>query len=101
MSLLRVPFLLACCAFIGACSSNSYCLVEQDYQKAEVVPELQAVAGLEMPNSPSALRLPARPATQVPFGTRDEEGGGVCLDKPPTIALPEQPVPAGDEEPKT
>lgn len=96
---LRVPFLLICCAFMGACTTNNYCLVEQDYQKATVVPELRGVPGLEMPNSPSALRLPPRPTTQVPFGYKDDEGGGVCLDKPPTVAFPEEP--GDDEKPKT
>jgi uncharacterized lipoprotein len=86
MALLRVPFLMAC-ATLAACSTNNYCLVEQDYQKAESVPELRSADGLAMPDSPSALRLPPAPASTVPFGFKGEEGG-VCLDQPPTVGLP-------------
>lgn len=79
---------LAVCAVMSACGANSYCLVQQDYQKAQVVPELQSVEGLEMPASPSALRLPDAPANAAPFGVRAEDGTGMCLDKPPQLALP-------------
>lgn len=77
---------------LGACSTNSYCLSEQDYQKARVVPELRSAEGLTMPNSPSALRLPAAPASNEPFGVKDSEGAGVCLDKPPAMATPAAPT---------
>ena len=79
-------------SLLAACSTNSYCLSEQDYQRAQVVPELRSAEGLSMPNSPSALRLPAAPAGNEPFGRRDEEGAGVCLDKPPEIAQPAAPA---------
>lgn len=81
-------------SLLAACSTNSYCLGEQDYQKAQVVPELRSAEGLTMPNSPSALRLPAAPAAVEPFGRRDGEGGGVCLDKPPEMAQPAAPAQA-------
>ncbi len=90
--LLRVPVLLLCLAGVAACSSNNYCLVDQDYQKAEIVPELQPVEGLAMPVSPSALRLPEKPATTVPFGTKNKDGDGVCLDKPPEMAAQDKGV---------
>jgi hypothetical protein len=77
---------------LGACGTNSYCLNEQDYQKARVVPELRSADGLTMPNSPSALRLPSPPANGEPFGTEDEQGAGVCLDKPPAMAAPAAPA---------
>ena len=85
--MLRVACLLSC-AVLSACSVNSYCLVEQDYQKAQVVPELQPVDDLEIPLSPSALRLPEVPADPAPFGQRAEDGSGVCLDRPPPLVLP-------------
>lgn len=84
----NVVVALGSLSLLAACSTNSYCLGEQDYQKAQVVPELRSAEGLTMPNSPSALRLPAAPASVEPFGRRDEEGGGVCLDKPPEMAQP-------------
>lgn len=100
---LRVPFLLVLSlSGVAACSSNSYCLVKQDYQKAEVVPELKPVEGLAMPASPSALRLPDRPTNAVPFGVKNADGDGVCLDKPPQMAMPEKGkiTEPKDEEPK-
>ncbi len=96
--LLRVPILLVCLSGLAACTSNSYCLVDQDYQKAEIVPELRPVEGLVMPNSPSALRLPDRPAGAEPFGTKNSEGDGVCLDKPPAVALPEKGTVIGPKD---
>lgn len=79
---------------LGACGANSYCLVQQDYEKAEMVPELKGVDGLVMPNSPSALRLPPPPTDPVPFGREAEDGSGVCLDKPPRLAIPADSSPA-------
>lgn len=89
--MIRSVLLLACCA-MSACGANSYCLVQQDYQKAKIVPELRAADGLEIPESPSALRLPAKPANAEPFGVRAADGQGVCLDKPPR--LPDAPAEA-------
>lgn len=85
--MLRVVCLVACSS-LSACGVNSYCLVEQDYQKAQVVPELQPVDGLEIPVSPSALRLPDAPANPAPFGRAAEDGSGMCLDRPPELTLP-------------
>lgn len=84
---------------LAACSTNSYCLVEQDYQKARVVPELRSAEGLTIPNSPSALRLPPEPTNPEAFGTADAEGAGVCLDKPPAMAQPAAPAP--EDKPAT
>ncbi|HKY22262.1 MAG TPA: hypothetical protein VJM31_13700 [Vicinamibacterales bacterium] len=80
-------------ALLSACSGNSYCLVQKDYQKARVVPELRSTEGLAMPNSPTALRLPPEPASNEPFGKKDARGAGVCLDKPPDMAQPAAPLP--------
>ena len=101
--LLRV-FSVVASLGITACTSNNYCLVDQDYQKAEIVPELRPVDGLAIPASPSALRLPERPGTAVPFGTKNAEGDGVCLDKPPEMVRPDRGTSAPEvevEKPKT
>jgi uncharacterized lipoprotein len=87
-----VFLVLGSLGLLSACSTNSYCLAEQDYQKARVVPELRSAEGLNMPNSPSALRLPPAPAQSEPFGRTDAEGGGVCLDQPPAMAQPATPA---------
>lgn len=97
--MMRAAVLLACAA-LSACGTNSYCLSQQEYQKAEVAPDLRQVSGLELPDSPSALRLPPPPATSVPFGTKGEDGTGVCLDKPPRLAMPSKPAGPMPEEAK-
>lgn len=79
---------------LSACGINRYCMVEQEYQRAQTVPDLRPVDGLALPYSPSALRLPPAPAERVPFGTAAEDGSGVCLDKPPEfIEPPEESAP--------
>ena len=90
--LLRVSLLTVCLSGVAACSANNYCLTEQDYQKAEVVPEIKPVEGLAVPASPSALRLPDRPTTQVAFGYENKDGDGVCLDQPPAMPVIEKGV---------
>lgn len=65
-----------------ACASNRYCLEEQKYERAENRPTLTTVDGLKLPESATALRIPPPPPASVPFGVRDDKGGGVCLDKP-------------------
>jgi hypothetical protein len=67
------------------CASNSYCLGKQDYDNAEDRIPLQAVSGLKLPESPTALRVPKRTPDGVPYGVADAKGDGVCLDKPPTL----------------
>jgi hypothetical protein len=86
---------------LAACGTNSYCLVEKEYQQARIVPELRSAEGLKMPNSPSALRLPPAPTNPEPFGVKDSEGAGVCLDKPPAMAEPAAPEPATKQQPAT
>jgi hypothetical protein len=83
-----VPALVSACSLLAACSTNSYCLADQDYQKAQVVPELRSAEGLELPESPSALRLPPPPSKPEPFGVRTADGTGLCLDKPPAMSQP-------------
>lgn len=90
--LLRVSLLAVCLSGLAACSSNNYCLTEQDYQTSEIVPEIKPVEGLAVPASPSALRLPDRPTNQVAFGKKNADGDGVCLDQPPKMPAVEKGV---------
>lgn len=83
--MIRAVLLLACCAGLSACGVNRYCVTQQDYQIAGVVPELQAAGDLELPQSPSALRLPPPPASRVPFGKVADDGSISCLDQPPPM----------------
>lgn len=95
--MVRVVVLAACCS-LSACGVNKYCVTQQDYQIAGVVPELRPAAGLQLPDSPSALRLPPPPANRVPFGERAEDGTISCLDQPPPMP-PVEPPPAVEETP--
>ncbi len=72
---------------LAACATNSYCLRDQDYQIAQVAPELKPVDELRLPTTGSALRLPPPPENPQPFGVATEEGDGVCLDKPPRLVI--------------
>ena len=80
---------------LGACSVNTYCEGEQDYQKAGTVPPLQGAEGLKLPQSASALKIPPPPPHPVAYGehVKDEDGDDVvqCLDKPPEMPPPVQP----------
>ncbi len=87
--LLRSFFVVACCS-LSACSINSYCLADQDYQRAQIAPEMKSVKGLSLPTTGSALRLPEAPENSEPFGVESEDGTGVCLDKPPRLATPDE-----------
>ena len=73
---------------LSGCASNRYCLADQKYSHAENRPTLTVVDGLKLPESATALRIPPPPPATVPFGTRDEKGDGVCLDKPPPMPAP-------------
>lgn len=84
-SITKRILLLAACVGASSCGINSYCLSEQAYQRAHSVPEMKPVAGLSLPTTGSALRLPEAPSQPVPFGREAEDGSGVCLDKPPSI----------------
>ena len=72
---------------LTACSTNSYCLTEQNYQYAQVAPELKPVDELRLPTTGSSLRLPPAPEESQPFGVEAENGDGICLDKPPRLVI--------------
>ena len=77
---------------LGACASNSYCLGEQDYQKAPSVPAIEPVDGLKVPQSQSALTIPPPPQKTEPFGkevkNKDGDNETLCLDQPPKMPEP-------------
>lgn len=101
---LRIVTLTAV-AWLSGCAASSYCLGEQEYQRAPSVPEFKPVAGLKVPQSEGALRIPPAPANTVPYGEirTDEDGDEVvqCLDKPPELppVSPEAPATPTDGKP--
>ena len=107
---MRVLIFLAAATLTG-CAASSYCVGEQDYQKATSVPPIRSAEGAPVPESPSALKIPDPPANSVAFGelSKDEEGDDEvrCLDTPPSLATPPAPkpaetpaVPQAEEKPK-
>jgi len=97
-SVIKTLLLLPALALSG-CAVNSYCEGEQKYEQAKTLPPLRSVEGAQVPESPSALKIPPPPEQPVPFGqvAKDEDGDDMisCLDKPPEMAAP-KPLP---EEP--
>jgi hypothetical protein len=89
----RLPLLVAT-LLLGACAAKSFCVQPQRYDHVASIPPMTATDGLNIPNSPTALKVPPPPAQDVPFGNRlvDPTHPGkleyACLDEPP-------PMPAG------
>lgn len=101
-------FVLLAILGLSGCAANSYCIEEQNYQKAQSVPPLNGVEGLQLPESASALRIPPPPESAVAFGEiyKDADGDDQarCLDTPPKMTLPPPaptPVSAPAPEEKT
>lgn len=74
---------------------NQRCESVQRYQEAETLETPSAVEGLTIPDSPTAMRIPAAPAESVPYGRKltdpkTKETYTSCLDSPPRLALPEK-----------
>jgi hypothetical protein len=82
---------LAAAALLAACETNSYCMRPQPYAKAPSVAPIAAVNGLQIPDSPIALKVPPPTANETPFGGRmdDPQSPGrkkiVCLTDPPPM----------------
>lgn len=87
--LMRTAGLALAATLAGGCAANKYCLDEQDYYGARTVPPLARAEGLNLPASPTALRIPPPPAESVPFGEKVEDVDGEkrvsCLDLPPPM----------------
>jgi len=93
--------LIASSVLLAGCASESYCLRQQRYDKAQSVAPIAAGEGLSLPQSPTALKVPPPPANDTPFGIlltggrKSNNGTRVqCLDQPP-------PLPATIQNPPT
>ena len=92
----RLSVLLLGVALLAGCDSKAYCMHEQKYDHVASIPPVTGGEGLNIPNSPTALRVPPAPAgaPDAPFGSKvvDPQHPGrtqySCLDEPP-------PLPAG------
>ena len=104
---IRAVLIAGATAALNGCVTNSYCLSDQDYQKAESVPGIAPVEGLNVPHSQSALTIPAAPEKTVPFGqtvkNKDGDDEVACLDQPPrlpeAIAKSAEPAPGETVKP--
>ena len=78
---LLLPLMNGCHAFRSA--STRACHGPQQYQKAQTVAPLKIPAGLDAPDTSSALRLPTlnEPAPPTRKGTQP------CLDEPPPFKV--------------
>jgi hypothetical protein len=92
LSALRLPLLFGALLLAG-CNSKSYCMREQRYDHVPSIPPITGGEGLNIPNSPTALRVPpaAPNAPNEPFGSTvvDPKHPGrtqyACLDEPPPL----------------
>ncbi len=89
---------------LGGCAASSYCTDEQNYQKARSVAPVKSAEGMQLPESPSALRIPPPPANPVAFGEvykdAEDDERVRCLDTPPEMPLPPL-APVTEEKPKS
>lgn len=94
-------FVLLSILGLGGCAASSYCVESQPYQYAQSVPPITSVGGLQLAESPSALRIPPPPDVPVSFGEvyQVEDDRMVrCLDMPPHMPLPAAPPAAVEEK---
>ncbi len=91
-------FVLLAILGLSGCAASSYCMDPQNYQKAKSVPSITGAEGLQLPESPSALRIPPTPENPVAFGELYKDADGDerarCLDTPPQMTLPPPSPPA-------
>jgi hypothetical protein len=107
MMFVQRALVLGATLLIGACASNTYCEGEQPYHQAPSVEPLKPVEGLQLPDSPSALKVPPPPPNPAPYGETylDEDGDEQirCLDQPPAMPPvkpePVAPAPAAETAP--
>jgi uncharacterized lipoprotein len=87
----------ACLLFavsLSGCAANRYCARPQPYDNARSVPPIQAVEGLKVPESATAMRVPADTAQDAPYGVKVEDPKHPgktkyqCLDQPPPMPPP-------------
>lgn len=82
---------------LSACATDRECTQDASYRKASSVTPIRGTGELQLPESPSALRIPpiseaakAAAAEPVSYGKGRRAG---CLDIPPTLP-PVEPEPA-------
>jgi hypothetical protein len=92
MKSLRWSLVLAALLCAG-CASRSYCLTSQKYDHVASIPPITGGDGLNIPNSPTALRVPppSPGAPDEPFGSKVQDPKHPshtitqCLDEPPPM----------------
>jgi hypothetical protein len=76
---------------LAACTPKSYCVKPQKYDHVASIPPLTGGDGLNIPNSPTALKVPPPPAQDAPFGNKvidpqhPTASEYACLDEPPPM----------------
>jgi uncharacterized lipoprotein len=82
---------LAALCFTGCHSlrGGGTCNVNKPYTKAASVAPLKIPPGLDLPDTASALHIPALNAPEPPPRKKSDP----CLDEPPAFKTPKQPTP--------
>jgi uncharacterized lipoprotein len=83
MTIVRLMICLAAAGLVSGCHTISHwlaadCHAPQEYQHAVQTPPLRVSAGLDSPNTQSALVIPTVELAPPPPGAKD-----ACLDAPP------------------
>lgn len=98
-------FVLLAILGLSGCATTSYCIDEQKYQQAQSVPPIKGTEDMQLPESPSALRIPPPTENPVAFGEiyKEEDGDERvrCLDTPPQMTLPPPAPPPVEEKVKS
>ena len=91
--MLRIVALGAVLGMLGGCHflrGRTGCHADQEYRHAEQLPALKVPAGLDAPNTATALVIPPANAEIPTRGPRE-----ACLEEPPKYkpAAPSKPLP--------
>jgi uncharacterized lipoprotein len=87
-AVVRVLGVIAMAVVVSACGTfKASCASPGDYVSAEELPPLKAPAGLEVPDTRAALKIPPLAEAERPRAAADE-----CLESPPRFS-PKRPEP--------
>jgi hypothetical protein len=100
---IRIALTLAGTLLLGACASKSYCLGQQKYDHVASIAPIHAVDDLQIPDSPTAMRVPppVAPDQDLPYGQRVADPRHPsrtkvqCLDEPPPLPPSAAVAPTG------
>ena len=87
----KVVFVSFAALLLAGCASDSRCGSSTKYRKAQSITPIQSSGGLQIPESPSALRVPPLTDAAVAAASQPLSGKRACLDMPPAIVVTPAP----------